>query len=133
MRDADCGAKRGTVASVRDPGARVTAKEKKLMAVMRVEMTKAEAEQMRKDLRPRAHHIPSGQLLPGATEEEIEIWMSLMRVERKKLRIYGVETDMANAAIADKIAELDDKDKNVEPFTVSKTAFTVKKQKAVEI
>jgi len=126
LKDADCGAKRGTVAAIRELNQKVTEREELEMNVMETEMTPAEKNEMISATRPRAHHIPSGQPLPGASEEEIETWQKLMRAERKKLRVYGLTVDMNAPEILTKLADLDNPEKRVETYPVPKTRFTKK-------
>lgn len=133
LRDTASGAKRGTVAAIRELNQKVTEREELEMNVMETEMTPAEKGEMISATRPRAHHIPGGQPLPGASEEEIETWQKLMRVERKKRRVYGLTVDMNAPEIVAKLADLNDPGKRVKAYPVPKTRFTKKLLKAVEI
>lgn len=133
LRDTASGAKRGAVAAIREFNQRVTEREELEMNVMEVEMTPTEKGEMISATRPRAHFVPEGQLLPGASEEEIETWHNLNRVDRKKLRVYGLTVDMNAPEILAKLADLGNPDKRVEAYPVSKTRFTKKLLKAVEI
>lgn len=107
------GADKGDVIAIREPGSRITKTEKKNLLILEVEMTKIQAAEMYKKVRPQSSFMPVS--MPPDDPEKREIWEAAMEKERQKLPQFGLKVDFTNVIFLDN------------PLTASKTIIKDKK------
>lgn len=114
---------RGRVISIRPVGNGVTNAEKRKLLILQVEMTEAEAETFRKEITPRANYVPAS--APPADEDEHVAWLLAYEEASEKLPLYGKAVDFSIPVIQEKISDIDDMYKGVEPIVFDKALFSV--------
>jgi len=120
--------KAGDVVSIREPGSKVTALERKLFICTEVELTKTEAQTFIAKLRPQANYSHKTEPIPPVTADlaVAQKWCDDVEAGRAKLPVNGVQTNLSNIEIVARLSDLQDEKKEVPVFTVDKTTISLK-------
>jgi len=121
--------KAGDVVSIRNEGDKVTELEKKLFVCTEVELSKAETEAFFNKLSPKANVQHPTQPIPPATsvKAEADAWCDELKAEINKTPLHGVQLNLSHIEVVGRLADLQDKKKEVPMFEIEKAAFTFKK------
>lgn len=120
------GADREEVIAIRPVNAKITDMEKKKLVVLEVEMTKAEMERKRKEIRPKSNYMPITEAPDIEKEPDKYLaWELVCREEQSRLANFGLKVDFEKVVvIKGKLADIDNMKKKIAPIAVVKGVIT---------